>query len=278
MRQAWPSVRARASDLLDLAVFQLHRGRTAEDRDADLHAAAFLVHFLHRAVEAGERPVGHAHLLADFEQDRRARPLHPFGGLLHDPLGLGIGDRRGARLAAQEAGHLRRVLHQVPRVVGQFHLHQHVAGKELALGGHLLATAQLHHLLGGHQHLVELVGQALLGGLFLDLLGDLLLEARINVDHIPTLRHDFVPQPATPNSARTPTPMIWSMMKKKIAARVAMATTRPVVTSVSLRAGHVTLVASLRTSRTNRTGSKAKRITLPIRFKPGAGARAPTET
>ena len=57
-------------------------------------------------------------------------------------------------------------------------------------------------------------------------------------------------------------PMIWSAMKKKNAAANAMATTNPVVTSVYLRDGQVTFVASLRTSRRKRRGSIATRITL----------------
>src|SRR4029077_12251567 len=53
--------------LLHLPEFQLHRRGAAEDRDRDLEARAALVDFLHRAVERGERAVGDADLLADFE-------------------------------------------------------------------------------------------------------------------------------------------------------------------------------------------------------------------
>ena len=96
---------------------------------------------------------------------------------------------RGPRPAAQEAGHLRRVLHQVPGVIGQLHLHQHIAGEELVLRVHLLAAAHLDHLLRRHQDLIDLVRQALLRRLLLDLLGDLLFEARVDVHHVPTLGH-----------------------------------------------------------------------------------------
>ena len=95
----------------------------------------------------------------------------------------------------------------MPGVVGQFHLHQHVAGEEFALGVHLLAAADLDDLLGRDQHLLELVGQALLRGLLLDLLRDLLLEAGIDVNDIPTLGHVDLLKPRTPNRARTPMPM-----------------------------------------------------------------------
>src|SRR5689334_10940229 len=52
------------SDLFDLTVFQLDRRRPTEDRDFDLHPRALLVDFLHDAVEARERTIGNAHLLA----------------------------------------------------------------------------------------------------------------------------------------------------------------------------------------------------------------------
>ena len=60
------------------------------------------------------------------------------------------------------------VLDQMPGIVRQLHLHQHVAGEELALGIDLLAATHLDHLLGGHQHLVDMVGEALLLSLLLD--------------------------------------------------------------------------------------------------------------
>ena len=97
----------------------------------------------------------------------------------------------------------------MPRIIGQFHLHQHIAGEEFVLGVDLLATAGFNNLLGGYQNLIDLLGQSLLGGLFLDLLGNLLLEARVDVHHVPLLGHSltFLQIPA-PNRARTPMPTI----------------------------------------------------------------------
>ena len=57
-------------------------------------------------------------------------------------------------------------------------------------------------------------------------------------------------------------PMTWSATKKNSAASAAMANTRPVVTSVSLRDGQVTLATSLRTSRTNFAGLNATPLML----------------
>ena len=168
-------------------------------------------------------------------------------------LGIGLGLVAGA----EEARDLRRVLDQVPGVVGHFHLHQHVAGEELALGVDLLAAADLDDLLGRHQHVVELVGQALLGGLLLDLLGDLLLEARIDMDHVPLLVGHGSPflLSRCRTRARMASWISWSTTRKNTAASADIASTRPVVTSVSLRVGQVTLETSWRTSRTNCAGS-----------------------
>src|SRR6185437_11171980 len=49
--------------LFDLGVFELDRGRPAEDRHRDLDPRPLLVDLLDRAVERGERTVAHPHLL-----------------------------------------------------------------------------------------------------------------------------------------------------------------------------------------------------------------------
>ena len=77
----------------------------------------------------------------------------------------------------------------MPGLVGQIHLHQDVAGEELALGVHLGAAPHLDDLLGRHQYFLELLGQPFLLGLLADRLGDLLLEARIDVNDVPARRH-----------------------------------------------------------------------------------------
>src|SRR5579872_7257920 len=176
--------------LLDLRILELDRGRTAEDRNRDLEPRFLLVDLLDDAVERGERPVRDAHLLADLEADRRLRPLDPFLHLAHDPRRLGLADRRrpGA-LAAEKAGDLGGVLDQMPGLVVEIHLDQHVAGKELALGADLRAALDLDDLLGRHQDLVEAVGEALLLGLLADRGRDLFLEPGIDVDHVPAGGH-----------------------------------------------------------------------------------------
>src|SRR5882724_911322 len=66
------------SDLLDLTEFQFDRRGASEDRHRDLDARARLVNFLNHSRKRRERPIGHAHILADLERDRRLRAFHAF--------------------------------------------------------------------------------------------------------------------------------------------------------------------------------------------------------
>ena len=116
-----------------------------------------------------------------------------------------LGDRR--RLvagAADEAQHLGHVAHQVPGVLVHFHLHQHVAGVELALALALLAVAHLDHFFGRHQDLAELGFQAVALDAILQRLGHPMLEVRIGVHHIPAQCHAV--QPPCPVSSSSPRP------------------------------------------------------------------------
>src|SRR6185312_7106325 len=102
-----------SGNFFDLAVFQLDRGRAAEDRDRDAKARPLLVDLLDRAVEAGERAVGDAHGLADLEGDGRLRPLDTLFDGADDAGDLALGNRHRLRAAAEEAGHFRGVLDEV---------------------------------------------------------------------------------------------------------------------------------------------------------------------
>src|ERR1051326_5034542 len=181
------------SDLLHLRVLELDRRRAAEDRDRDLDARLLLVDLLDHAVERGEGEIGDPHLLAHLESDRGLWPLDAFLDLANDPLRLGLGDRHrpAAATAAQEVRHLRRILHEVPRLVRELHLHQHVAREELPLRADLGAALYLDDFLGRHQHLLELVGDTLGLRLLADRLRDLLLEAGIDVHDVPPHRHEL---------------------------------------------------------------------------------------
>src|SRR5216683_673798 len=167
-----------ASNLFDLRILQLHRGGAAEDRNRDFEPGLLLIDLLDETIKRGERPIRNAHLLADLEGDRRFRPLDALLDLAHDARGFGFADRRRAQAAsAEEAGDLRRVLDEVPSLVGEIHLDQHVTREELAFGIDLGATLDLDDFLGGNQDFLELAGESLLLGLLADRTRDLLLEA-----------------------------------------------------------------------------------------------------
>src|SRR6185295_9502676 len=99
-------------------------------------------------------------------------------------------------------------------------------------------------------HLGDFLSQALLFGLLADRLGDLVLEARIGVNDVPTMRHFQ----ETPSSSFTTKPMILSATRKNSAAITTKMKTMLVVIMVSRRVGQVTLLTSARTSRANSTG------------------------
>src|SRR5262245_2231877 len=57
--------------LLHLSHLAFHPRRAAEDGDRDLEPRTLVIDFLDHAVEGGERPLAHPHLLAHLEGDRR---------------------------------------------------------------------------------------------------------------------------------------------------------------------------------------------------------------
>jgi len=129
----------------------------------------FLVDVLDQSVERSKGPVANADLLAYLEGNRGFRPLDPFLHLVHDARRLVLADRRRPDAAAAEKpGDLGGVLDQMPSLVAQIHLDQHIAGKKLALRADLGAALDLDDLLGRHQDLLEPVRQALLLGLLAD--------------------------------------------------------------------------------------------------------------
>src|SRR5262249_55785318 len=108
---------------------------------------------------------------------------------MYDPRRLVIAYRRRPPAAAEEARDLGGVLDQMPGLVTHIHFYQHVARKKLALRAHFGAALDLDDLLCRHEDLLELVGKTLLFGLLTDRGRDLLLEAGVDVNHIPAARH-----------------------------------------------------------------------------------------
>src|SRR6188768_3920192 len=178
-------------ELLDLQEIQFDRRRAAENRDHHLEGALLGVHFVDEAVEVRERPLVDAHLIALFEAVLRLRLLRRDGHLQEDLIDLLTGERRRLGAGPDEAGHLRRVLHDVPRLVGHVHLDEQVAGEEALRADDLAAAAHLDHVLGRNQDLAELVAEAVGLDALLERLLHLLLEPRVGVHDEPLLGHDI---------------------------------------------------------------------------------------
>ncbi len=139
-------------------------------------------------------------------------------------------------------------------LIGHVHLHQHVAGEELALGVHLAAAAHLGDALLRHEDVLEELGQAALGRALTDGLGHLVLEVRIGVNDVPLLRHGGLPSAAERQERLHAQRMRESATKKKIAETTMKITTISEEMPTSLRVGQVTLLASWRTCCMNSTG------------------------
>src|SRR5256885_1399091 len=245
--------------LLNLPEFQLHRCRAAENRHRHAQPALLVVHVLHRSLEIGERAILDAHHLAHLEQHLGLGLFHALAHLLHDRFDFLLGNRRrlGGR-AADEAGDLVGVLHQVPGVVVHLHLDQHVAREELALRHVLLAALHLDDLFHRHQDLAELLGHAGAVDAILERARHRLLEAGIGVHDVPAFAHVFFQPRIRSYSSHS---SVLSLTHKKTAITTTNAKTAAVVCMVSLRVGHTTFFTSLIDSPANPvTGLPASRM------------------
>src|SRR5215472_8159760 len=135
------------SDLAYLIERKLYRGLPAEYRHQHLELLRVRVDLAHRGWQGGERPVHHGHRLVDLEVHRLCpHCLCLLGRLLlrHRRKQCGHlveAERRRPARQAHEPGHTGSVADGRPRLVGQVHPHQDVAGQHLLL--HLLALPAL---------------------------------------------------------------------------------------------------------------------------------------
>src|SRR5215208_6215086 len=80
------------------------------------------------------------------------------GGLtVEQAVDLALVQRHRVLRGTHEAGHSRRVLDELPGVVGEVHVHEQVAGHGPLLLGLLLPVPHLLHLLGGDDDLTDVV-------------------------------------------------------------------------------------------------------------------------
>src|SRR2546428_8308152 len=269
------------SEPLDLVVLELNRRRPAEHRHDDLHPAALRIHVLDDALEVHERPVDDPHLVAPLEHRLRLGLLGAGLHLPHDVVDLLLRERNGPRARADEPGDLGRRAHEVPRVVGQLHLDEHIPGEELLLGLALLLVTHLDDFLRRHQDAGDLLRHAedLRAGL--DGLLDLVLESGVRVDDEPLLvrrgRRRFSAHRRILSTIRAST-MSTPPRKKAITTVTVITTTVELISSCRL--GQVTLRNSARTSPKN----SCARFRTPMSSQPcpsisihgrGGGIRTP---
>src|SRR5690349_1363015 len=143
------------SNLLDLVEADLDRGLPTEDRHEDLELSRVLVDLRDLAGEVGQRTGDDLDRLADRELRARARAL---GGLaVEQAVDLALVQRNRVVGRANEPGHAGRVLHELPGVVGEVHVHEQIAGHGALLLRLLLPVLDLLHLLGGDDDLADAV-------------------------------------------------------------------------------------------------------------------------
>ena len=186
-----PGPSGRCSQFFDLEEVQLDRRLAAEDAHQDLDLVPFGVDFVDRPDELGERPVRDADALA-------LRERHAVLGRLHahvpeDLLDLGLVERDGLAAdardvrAADEARDARGVADDEPAVGIEDHLDEDVAGVDLLLDRVALALADLDLVLHGHEDLEDPVLHPHGFDPMLQVRLDLVLVARVRVDHVPAL-------------------------------------------------------------------------------------------
>src|SRR3954447_25454306 len=172
-------------DLRDLVVRQLDRGLPAEDGDQHPELLVVGVDLADGGRQRRERAVHDGDGLADLEVDlARDDDLLLFdrGEDLED---LFLGQRAGAVGLPDEAGDARGVAYGAPRLVGEVHPDQQVAGEHLLLDGLPLAALDLGDLLGGHLDLEDVVLHVERGDPGLEVGLHLVLVAGVGVHDVP---------------------------------------------------------------------------------------------
>src|SRR5699024_8463531 len=99
--------------------------------------------------------------------------------------------------------HARHTLDQMPSVVIHFHVHEHVAGEELALGGATLAVLDLHHFLGRHQNIAKILFHALARDMLFQRITHFFLILGKSLYDIPMPGHNFLFLSVRPNQLAT---------------------------------------------------------------------------
>src|SRR5215203_3920992 len=177
------------SELGDLRELELDRRLASEDVDQHLELELILVELDDLAGEVGEGTFLDADGLADLVLEARlgARGDLLLGLALLAEERLDVAPRQGRGLGAlaHEPGHPRRVADDEPRRVVETGAHEQVAGEHLPLGDDALAVLEVDVVLHRDDDLVDGIFRVHRHDARFEVLLDLLLVARLGVDHEP---------------------------------------------------------------------------------------------
>lgn len=170
-------------DFGDLEEVELDGSLAAEDTDENLDLTLGLVDGADGPKQVGKWPLNDLDGLADREGSLE------FGCGLHsegeNSVDFFLGDGGRIIAGADEAGDSLGGADGEPGVVGDDHLHEHIAGEDLLLDGTFLAFADFDLVLGGNEDFVDVVGEAHGLDLGLEGMGGSGLVAGVGVDDVP---------------------------------------------------------------------------------------------
>ncbi len=186
--------------------------------------------------------------------------------LAANALGLAIRDRNGLRLVcAQKASDLRRVLDQVIGIVRQIDADEHVAGRKVRSTSYLRPRRTSITFSLGTRIFLKEVGKARCSACSLiesRTFFSKLEKAWTIYQRLAMVRNAPKKSPASNEKEAEAHLMIWSTIRKKIAAMITITNTMPVVISVSRRVGQVILEARCGPPGLTRTDFPRHRKTL----------------
>ena len=170
-------------DFGDLEEVELDGGLAAEDADEDLDLAFGLVNGADSAQKVSKWSLDDLDGFANGEGGLELRRGLQSEG--EDGVNFFLRNGGGVIAGADEAGDALSSADGEPGVVGDNHLHEHVAGEDLLLDGTFLAFADFDLVLGGDENLVDVIGQTHGLNLGLEGVGGSGLMTGVGVDDVP---------------------------------------------------------------------------------------------
>ena len=170
-------------DFGDLEEVELDGGFAAEDGDEDLDLALGLVDGADSAQKVGKWPLDDLDGFAKREGGLELRCGLQSEG--ENGVNFFLGNWGRIIAGANEAGDALGGADGEPRIIGDNHLHEHVAGKNLFFDGAFLAFADFDLVLGGDENLVDVIGQTHGLNFGLEGVGGSGLMTGVGVDDVP---------------------------------------------------------------------------------------------